>query len=191
MTVTLPSTPMRKNAFGAKTAGLATTAAGRRLGPSHSKPMVSATVVTEPAAFRNSRRVARTAANEGRVIRLSLEGLCGRVNRGADTGIRRATANIAAHRTVDVGIRRRRVLLEKRRRRHDLTALAIAALGYLKPDPRRLYRLGRLALQALDGGHLFTGHGRQGHYARPDGITVHVHRARTAQRHAATELGPR
>src|ERR1700683_3489904 len=102
MMVTLLSAPMRKNAFGAKTLGPATTAAARRLGPSHSKPMVSATVAAEPAVFRNSRRVERTAANKGRVIRLRLDGLCGRVNCGADTGIRGAAANIAAHRRVDI-----------------------------------------------------------------------------------------
>src|SRR6266849_6107940 len=131
MMVTPPSAPMRKNALGAKTAALAPTAAARRLGPNHSKPMVSAAAPTEPVAFRNSRRVGR-AASECRVISLSLDGLCGRVNRGTDTGIRCATANIAAHGTVDVGIGRRRVLLEKRSGRHDLTALAITALGYLK-----------------------------------------------------------
>src|ERR1700681_4217951 len=149
---------MRTNALGAKTAGLAPTAAARRVGPSHSKPMVSATAATEPAPFRNSRRVGRAAANDGGVITLSLDGLRGRVNRGADTGIRRATANIAAHGTVDVGIGRRRVLLQKRRCRHDLTALAVPALGYLKFYPRGLDRLGRLALQSLDGGHLLAGH---------------------------------
>src|SRR5882724_8928904 len=156
MIVTPPSAPMRKNALGAKAAALAPTAAARRLGPNQSKPMVSAAAPTEPVAFRNSRRVGRRVVNERMAINLSLDGLCGRVNRGADTGIGRAAANIAAHGAVDVGIGRRRVLLEQRRRRHDLTALAIAALGYLKLYPRGLDRLGRLALQSLDGGHLLA-----------------------------------
>src|ERR1700692_3052775 len=156
MIVTPPSAPMRKNALGAKTAALAPTAAARRLGPSHQSPMVSAPAPPEPVAFRNSRRVGRRA-NERMAINLSLDGLCGRVNRGADTGIRRAAANIAAHGAVDVGIGRRRVLLEQGRCRHDLTALAIAALGYLKLYPRGLDRLGRLALQTLDRGHLLAG----------------------------------
>src|ERR1700692_1723562 len=137
MIVTPPSAPMRKNALGAKTAALAPTAAARRLGPNHSKPMVRAAAVTEPVAFRNSRRVGRRA-NERIAVNLSLGGLFGRGNRGTDTGIRRATANIAAHGTVDVGIGRRRVLLEQGRGRHDLTALAIPALGYLKFYPRGL-----------------------------------------------------
>ena len=67
MTVTVPSVPMRRNAFGANTAGPATSAAARRLGPNHSNPMVRATVVTEPAAFRKFRREAR-AALEDRVM---------------------------------------------------------------------------------------------------------------------------
>src|SRR5580692_10709598 len=164
MMATPPSALIRKKALGAKAAAVAPTAAARRLGPNHSKPMVSAAAPTEPVAFRNSRRVGRRA-NERMAIDLSLDGLCGRVNRGTDTGIGGAAADIAAHRAVDVGIGRRRVLLEQRRRRHDLTALAIPALGYLKLYPRSLDRLGRLALEALDGGHLLAGDSAQGHHA--------------------------
>jgi hypothetical protein len=68
MTVTLPSAPMRKNALGANTAAPALAASARRAGPNHSKPIVSAIVVTEPAVFRNSRRVGRIAASDRGVM---------------------------------------------------------------------------------------------------------------------------
>ncbi len=77
--------------------------------------------------------------------------LRGRMNRGADAGIGGAAADVAAHRGIDVGIGRRGILFQQRRRRHDLSGLAVAALRDLQFDPGRLHRLGLLALQALDG----------------------------------------
>ena len=58
--------------------------------------------------------------------------------------IGRAAADVAAHGVVDVGVGRLRVLLEQRRRRHDLAGLAIAALRHLQLDPGGLHRLRRL-----------------------------------------------
>ncbi len=77
--------------------------------------------------------------------------LSGRMNRGTDTGIGGASANVAAHGAIDVGIGRRGSFFQQCRRRHDLSGLAVAALRDLQFDPGRLHRLGLLALQALNG----------------------------------------
>ena len=63
MTVTLPSGADAQERIGRETRGAARQRPLRGgPGPAHSKPMVERHVVTEPAAFRNSRRV---GANSG------------------------------------------------------------------------------------------------------------------------------
>src|ERR1700719_5212922 len=71
-----------------------------------------------------------------------LEGLRSRMNRGANARVGGAAANIAAHGAVDVRITRRAILLEERRRGHDLSGLAVAALWHLQFHPGGLHRFG-------------------------------------------------
>src|SRR5688500_3412552 len=74
---------------------------------------------TAAVVFRNSRRRS--------LIGLSLH-LGGAVNRGADTTIGAAAAQVAGHRIVDVCVGWSRVLREQSRGRHDLTRLTVTAL---------------------------------------------------------------
>ena len=62
------------------------------------------------------------------------------VNRRANPLIGSTATEVAVHRFIDLGIGRLRVLREERRGRHDLSALAVAALGNLQLDPRPLNR---------------------------------------------------
>src|SRR5688572_1623862 len=66
------------------------------------------------------------------------------MNRLAHARIRSAAAEVAGHRAVDIGVRRFRVLLQQRCRRHDLTGLTVPALGHVHFDPRQLHRVLRL-----------------------------------------------
>src|SRR5438034_10957938 len=113
------------------------------------------------------------------------------LDRGTNAGIGPAAADIARHRPVDGGVAGMGVLREQRRCRHDLTRLAVPALHDLEGQPRLLYLLaGRRFPDRLDGGDLLPG-GR-GHWrdARANRLSVEVHRAGPAERHAATELRP-
>src|SRR5689334_18423535 len=77
-------------------------------------------------------------------------GRCG-LYRFADSLVRSATAQVAAHRRVDIRVARVRILREQRDRRHDLSGLAIAALHDVLLDPRGLHRVGdAIAFQPLD-----------------------------------------
>jgi hypothetical protein len=57
------------------------------------------------------------------------------VNRFADSRIRAASANIAGHRRIDIGIAGLWIRLEKRRRGHDLSGLTVTAWLRSKDSP--------------------------------------------------------
>src|ERR1700730_12961132 len=57
----------------------------------------------------------------------------------ADTHVGAATAYIAGHRRIDIGVVGMRVLGNQRSRRHDLTRLAVAALDHFKVEPGLLH----------------------------------------------------
>src|SRR3954468_7162180 len=97
----------------------------------------------------------------------------------ANALIRAAAADIG-HRLVDVGIGRRRVLLEQRDRGHDLAGLAVAALRHLLFDPRLLDRMAAIGRDALDRGDRVLAHRTDGHAARPRRLAVDVYRAGAA-----------
>src|SRR5579864_4637246 len=67
----------------------------------------------------------------------------------ADALIGAATADIG-HRLLDVLVRRLRLLLQKRSRRHDLAGLAITALGNVDRGPGLLHRVRAIGGQPLD-----------------------------------------
>src|SRR5438045_2433722 len=69
---------------------------------------------------------------------------------------------------IDVSVGRLRPFLEKRRYRHDHTALAIAALRYVKLEPGFLYGVQIVVLgKALDRGDLLAGGRADGERAGP------------------------
>src|SRR5260221_3862502 len=140
MTVMLLSGATRRKAFGANTSVVA--ASARRIGPGQWKPTVRAAVVTA-VAFRKLRRPSAAGFRSGSMAKIAfmasaLERMGGRVDCGSDADIGGAAADIAAHRVVDVGVGRLRVLLQQRCRRHDFARLAITALRHLKLQPSRL-----------------------------------------------------
>src|ERR1044072_6665591 len=78
----------------------------------------------------------------------------------ANAWICAAAAQVAAHGSVDVRIGGVRLLLEQRRGRHELSSLAVTALGHVVLDPRSLQRmqLAVLAGESFDGGGLLSCH---------------------------------
>src|SRR5882672_2622869 len=109
-----------------------------------------------------------------------------------DAHIRPAAAEVGAHRAVDVGVARLLVDLEQRDRRHDLAALAIAALHDVVAHPGILYRAADPVLtDGLDRRELAAGDGRYRRHAGAALLAVDMHRARPAYGDAAAELGSR
>src|SRR5206468_12689148 len=71
----------------------------------------------------------------------------------ADPDIGAAATDVAGHLRVDIRIAGMRILGEKRRCRHDLSRLAVAALRHLAGEPGLLHRgSGARLAHALDGG---------------------------------------
>ena len=64
--------------------------------------------------------------------------------------VRRAAAEVARHRPVDVGVGRMRILLEQRGGGHDLAGLAITALRHVELAPGLLQRMLAGGIEALD-----------------------------------------
>src|SRR4029077_7498857 len=71
---------------------------------------------------------------------------------GANALIGPAAADVAVHRAVDVSVGRMRCLLQKRDGLHDLTSLAIAALGHIDRTPGLLHGMVPVRVQAFNGG---------------------------------------
>src|SRR2546425_1033099 len=117
--------------------------------------------------------------------------LSGALDRAPDPQVGRAAAEVARHGGVDVGIGRLRLLGEERGGLHDLSGLAVAALGHLLGDPRELQWVLTLWMQPFDRRDLLAGGLGERDLARAYGITVQVHGARAALGHAAAELRPR
>src|SRR5213594_3152011 len=117
--------------------------------------------------------------------------LGGALDRAPDAQVGRAAAEVARHGGVDVRVGRLRVFGEERGGLHDLARLAVATLGDLLGDPRELQWVLALGVQALDRRDLLAGRLCDRHLARAHGLTVQVHGAGAALRHAAAELRPR
>src|SRR5712671_2484295 len=115
--------------------------------------------------------------------------LRGLLDRFANADIGPAAADVAGHRAVDVGIRRKRIGREERRSRHDLARLAVAALNDLPVEPR-LLNLGACHCRAdgLDCCDLGCADAVERSDTGTDGDTVEMHGAGAAERHAAAEL---
>src|SRR5271154_1940636 len=84
---------------------------------------------------------------------------------GANALIGPAAADVAVHRAVDVGVGRMRRLLQQRDGLHDLSSLAIAALGHIDRAPGLLDGMISFRVKTFDGG---------------DGLAVHIGHLRLA-----------
>src|SRR5439155_9083063 len=108
---------------------------------------------------------------------------------GPDAEVRPAPAEVPAHRLVDVGVGRVRVLVEQGHGLHDLAGLAVTALGHVVVDPGLLDGVQLVTLgQALDRRDVLAldrAHGRDAHAV---GHTVDVAGAGAAQPHATAVL---
>ena len=107
-----------------------------------------------------------------------------------DAEIGTAPANVAAHRIVDVLVRRLGVGFEQANRRHDLSGLAVAALGHAQFNPGALHRTAYgVGFLVLNRRYLLALQRRDGRDARACGLAVDMDSAGTAQSHAAAKLG--
>src|SRR5690242_10641471 len=100
-----------------------------------------------------------------------------------------AAAEISAHGGLNLLIARLGSFRQQRRRRHDLSRLAISALRHLLRDPRLLHRMRIVGRQSLDGGDLLRSNSRDGGLARADRLAIKVHRTSAAQPHPTAVLG--
>src|SRR5713101_5388451 len=107
-----------------------------------------------------------------------------------DAHVRAAAAEVGAHRAGDVGVGRLLVGLEQRNSRHDLAALAIAALHDVVAHPGILYRASDpVVTDGLDRRELAAGDGRHRRHAGAALLAVDVHRASPAYGDTAAEFG--
>src|SRR4051812_32587524 len=88
-----------------------------------------------------------------------------------------AAAEIARHAVVDVLVGWRGLLLQKRRRLHDLPGLAVAALRHAEIAPRDLHRVHALRIEALDGDDILAADVRHRDAAGACRLAVEMHRA--------------
>src|SRR5215831_12727710 len=110
------------------------------------------------------------------------------VDRLPNAEIRRATADVAVHRGVDIRIGRIGLARQQRRRRHELAGLTVSALRHVELLPRALQRMRPVGREAFDRRDLGARHRRDAALARPDRRAVHLHRARAALGDTAAEL---
>src|ERR1700733_368311 len=99
-----------------------------------------------------------------------------------------APADVAFHRFADLIVGWLLVAGQQRRRRHDLTSLAIAALRHTEFAPRLLDRVLTLGVKTLDGGNGLAGDIRHGDDAGAGRLAVKVDSAGPAESDAAAEL---
>ena len=108
---------------------------------------------------------------------------------GPDAEVRPAAAQVPAHRFVDVGVGRVRVLVEQGHGLHDLAGLAVPALGHVVVDPGLLDGVQLVTLgETIDGRDVLALDGAHGRDARPLGYTVDVAGAGAAEAQAAAVL---
>ena len=107
-----------------------------------------------------------------------------------DARIGSATAEVAVHRGVDLGVRGMGRVGQQRDGRHDLAGLAVAALGHVELLPCHLDRVGAVGREALDGGDGPVADGadgrcRQERTGLPSSNTVHAPQAPIPQPYLA------
>src|SRR5215469_10488276 len=107
---------------------------------------------------------------------------CRLLDGGPNARISRASADVAAHGGIDVRVSGLGLLVQQRRRRHDLAGLTVPALHDIQSEPCLLNLLARLRVaDALDRGDRTLTDCPDGRNAGTRGIAVYVHCAATAQ----------
>src|SRR6185369_5302991 len=103
----------------------------------------------------------------------------------ADPLIRSAATDVTLHGFVDLMVNRFRIFLEQRRRLHELTALAVAALRHIALLPGFLQRVVSPRTQSLYGHDPFPGHAFHRRYAAAHRFSIYLYRTGTAKPLAA------
>src|SRR5271154_1414542 len=124
----------------------------------------------------------------GRDLRLFGWRACGAMDGSADALVGAATADVSAHEVVDVGVGRLRLFCEQRDCGHNLSRLAVAALGNVFFDPGYLYWVGAVGRESFDRGDFLSAYARDRRDARARGFAVDVHGASAAESHPAAEF---
>ena len=109
---------------------------------------------------------------------------------GANAVVSAATANVAGHGSVDIGVGGIRISRQQGRGGHDLTGLAVTTLGYVQFHPSFLHG-GQFTVfrQPFNRGDVFTGYSGNWRGAGTDRRAVKVDRASTTLGDATTVLG--
>src|SRR5262244_2446010 len=145
------------------------------------RPPVAAAVPTMKLRRERARAAARSF---GCFMSRLLPAGC-HVHRGADALIGAAAADVG-HGVVDILIGRLRLLLQERRRGHDLPGLAVTALRDVERRPRLLDGVRAGGRETLDGDDPIRRlHAADGKDAGAHDLVVDVHRAGAALRDAA------
>ena len=111
------------------------------------------------------------------------------MNRGADALVRPATADIARHGLVNISVGWRGIVSQQRGGRHQLSRLAIAALGHLQFQPGLLHGVITVLGKVFDSGNFFIAYTTRREHAGAHGFAVKVDGAGAALGYSATELG--
>src|SRR5947207_6163305 len=115
---------------------------------------------------------------------------CGcRFDRGGDALVAATAAYVAAHRAVDLILRRIFGRREQRRGLHDLTGLAIPALRNVEGTPGFLHRMHPVRIESLDRCHGTPIEVIYRSDAGARSLAVDMHRASAAQRCTAAVFG--
>src|SRR5260370_17176240 len=106
----------------------------------------------------------------------------------ADSNVGHAAANTARHHRVNVAVTGIGEIFQQRGCRHDLSRLAIAALGNLQLEPRGLQRMLALRIKAFDRGDVCPGDRPNRGNAGSRCASFHMHRASTTKTDPTTEF---
>src|SRR5207248_10259187 len=106
----------------------------------------------------------------------------------ANTLVRAAAADVAAHGIVDVSVRRVGFFGKQRGSGHDLPWLAIAALRNIFLHPGFLHGVAPIGGKTFDGGHFLARNTRNRGDTGTRRFAVDMHRTSSAKGHATAEL---
>ena len=107
----------------------------------------------------------------------------------ADTCVGTATADVAVHRSVDLGVRGMGSVGQQTGGGHNLAGLAVAARGHIKLLPRHLDRMGAVGREALDGGDGTAADGADGGETGAHWTAIQQDRTCSASANSAAVLG--
>jgi hypothetical protein len=100
-----------------------------------------------------------------------------------------SAATEISHLTIDIGVARIGIPVEEGGGSHDLTGLAVAALGNIRFHPGNLNWMATVFGQPFDGSNFLTDNGAGWGYAGANGLSIYLHSAGTTLGDAAGVLG--